>query len=135
MTNNNNKARSFRTDSFNKAFSHLPKEIQNQATEVFKKWQLDQSSLSMKPLNVTNGLVWSAEINSRYRTLAIRDKDNEGKACYIWFWAGSHEDYNNLLGQLKKTLPNQLAKARARYLKASTSVNDNHNNHNQKNRA
>lgn len=131
--NNNNKARSFRTDSFNKAFSHLPKEIQSQATEVFKKWQEDQSSISIKPLNATNNVVWSAEINSRYRALAIRDKDNEGKACYVWFWAGSHEDYNNLLGQLKKTIPTQLAKARARYLKTvQPVVNDNTMNHKNK---
>lgn len=113
---NNNKFRSFKTDSFNKIFTSLPKEIQSQATDVFKKWQQEPNSINMKPLNVTNGVVWSAEINSRYRALAIRDKDNDNKACYVWFWAGSHEDYNNMLGQLKKTLPTQLAKARKRYL-------------------
>lgn len=120
----NNKARSFKTDSFNKIFSGLPKDIQIQATDVFKKWRVDPSSINMKPLNVTNGVVWSAEINSRYRALAIRDKDSENKSCYVWFWAGSHEDYNNMLGQLKKTLPTQLAKARQRYL-SNRPQNDN----------
>jgi hypothetical protein len=30
-----------------------------------------------------------------YRALAVRDKDE-----VIWFWVGSHADYDDLLGRL-----------------------------------
>ncbi len=40
--------------------------------------------------------VWSARIGDHYRALAQKDSD-----VFVWFWIGTHEDYNNLLKQLR----------------------------------
>jgi len=39
-------------------------------------------------------------VNQRYRALAKKTKDENGKTAYIWFWIGSHEDYNNVIKKL-----------------------------------
>jgi hypothetical protein len=49
--------------------------------------------MQFKPL-VAN--VWSVRIGDHYRALARRDGD-----LIIWFWIGTHEDYNNLINQLR----------------------------------
>lgn len=89
--------KSLRFPSFNKAFDSLPKDIQELATEQFKKWKNDPQSLTIKPLDVSNGEVVSCQINYRYRALACKVKDKENNTTYVWFWAGSHEDYNKLV--------------------------------------
>lgn len=38
------------------------------------------------------GRFWSARIGIRYRALAVRDGDD-----LIWFWIGSHAEYDQLL--------------------------------------
>ena len=38
----------------------------------------------------------------KYETLMrIKDTDENGTSTYHWFWIGSHEDYNNILKNLK----------------------------------
>jgi hypothetical protein len=43
---------------------------------------------------------YSVEVTKRYRALCVLDNGPDGKgslqAC--WYWIGSHEDYNTLLG-------------------------------------
>ena len=89
-----------KTGSFNKLFDKLEKDIQKQATEAFEKWKIEPSHVGFKPLGISNGEVWSAQVNSRYRALAKKTKDENGKNAYIWFWIGSHEDYNNVIKKM-----------------------------------
>jgi hypothetical protein len=42
------------------------------------------------------GNVWSARIGDHYRALARRDRD-----LIVWFWIGTHEDYNDFVRQLR----------------------------------
>jgi hypothetical protein len=39
------------------------------------------------------GNVWSARIGDHYRALARCDEDT-----IVWFWMGTHEEYNNFIG-------------------------------------
>jgi hypothetical protein len=39
------------------------------------------------------GRFWSARIGAHYRALAV-----EGDDGLVWFWIGSHADYDRLLG-------------------------------------
>jgi hypothetical protein len=45
-------------------------------------------SLHFKPV----GLYWSVRIGRRHRALAVRDGDE-----LVWFWIGSHADYDQRL--------------------------------------
>ncbi|WP_445944940.1 ParE family toxin-like protein [Rhizobium sp. WSM1274] len=38
------------------------------------------------------GRFWSARVGTSWRALAVRDGDD-----IIWFWIGSHADYDKLL--------------------------------------
>lgn len=38
------------------------------------------------------GELWSVRVGAHYRALATEDDDG-----YVWFWIGSHDDYDRLL--------------------------------------
>ena len=94
-----------KTDTFNKLFSRLDKDIQEIAKESFLKWKDNPMSVHFKPLQQSNNTVYSAQVNSRFRALAKKTTEN-GKPSYVWFWIGSHEDYNNVLNRLKDVSKN-----------------------------
>jgi hypothetical protein len=49
--------------------------------------------MQFKPLRVN---VWSVRIGDHYRALALRDRE-----VIVWFWIGSHEEYNQFVKQLR----------------------------------
>jgi hypothetical protein len=44
-----------------------------------------------------HGPVYAARVGLHYRALAIRKPD-----YWLWFWIGTHADYDKLLAQLKR---------------------------------
>jgi hypothetical protein len=72
-------------------FDRLPAEVQASAREKYHFWQRDpfHPPLQFKPLL---GNVWSVRIGSSHRALARRNGD-----LVVWFWIGTHEEYNNLV--------------------------------------
>jgi hypothetical protein len=84
---------SFTVESFWKAYENLPKNVQKTADIKFRFWKKHpfHPSLKFKCVNVKSN-IWSVRITIDYRSLAVKD-DND----YIWYWIGSHEDYNNLV--------------------------------------
>ena len=75
---------------FWKQYETLPPQIQNLADKNFQLLKSDprHSSLHLKKI----GLLWSVRIGRQYRALG-RDKP----AGILWFWIGSHTEYNQLL--------------------------------------
>jgi hypothetical protein len=49
--------------------------------------------MRFKPLA---GNVWSVRIGDRYRALAQKHDE-----LIVWFWIGTHEEYNNFVRQLR----------------------------------
>jgi hypothetical protein len=43
-----------------------------------------------------DGNVWSVRIGDHYRAVAHKHSD-----VVVWFWIGTHEDYNNFVRQLR----------------------------------
>ena len=41
------------------------------------------------------GKLYSARIDSSYRALALKEKDN-----YIWLWIGNHDEYEKLINRM-----------------------------------
>lgn len=85
------------TDRFWKCYAKLPIAIKKRAKEVYRQFQKDPyyPNLHFKQIHSTR-LVFSVRITKDYRAVGII----QGKDI-IWFWVGSHSEYNELLKQLR----------------------------------
>jgi len=83
----------WRSKSFNECFVRLPAEVQRAATVNYNKLLANPQAVGLKIMPQTPGSfqIYSAQIGRAYRALAIKVS-----SYYIWYWIGSHEDYNNV---------------------------------------
>jgi len=74
----------------------LPPQVQAQARLAYQLFRRDPShpSLRFKQVHPTRP-IFSARVGIAYRALAARAGDD-----VIWFWIGSHADYDKLLARL-----------------------------------
>lgn len=84
------------TGSFWKLYANLPAIIKKQARDVFKSFQEDPyyPSLYFKRVHSSRP-IFSVRISKDYRAVGIL-QENE----IIWFWIGSHSEYDKLLGKM-----------------------------------
>ncbi len=84
------------TERFWKAFEKLPSYIQRKARETYQVWKQNpyQPSLQFKPIHPSKP-IYSVRIGIGWRAVGVKDNDT-----VVWFWIGSHEEYNNLISQL-----------------------------------
>jgi hypothetical protein len=82
-------------EDFWACFDALPKAIQKLARDKFHLWRDEpfHPSLQFKELLKD---VWSARINQNYRALGRRKAN-----LIVWFWIGTHAEYDQLLKRLK----------------------------------
>jgi len=81
---------------FCKAFSELPNQVQEQTREAYHQFKQDPWHPSLRFKQVHPELpIYSVRISRSYRAVDQRDEDT-----VIWFWVGSHADYDKLLSQL-----------------------------------
>jgi hypothetical protein len=73
---------------FWKAFEKLPASIQNLAREKYALWKRDPFHSSLHFEERRNGIC-VVRIGTGYRALGLREDDT-----VIWFWIGTHEEYN-----------------------------------------
>ncbi|MEW6533016.1 MAG: hypothetical protein AB1473_19455 [Thermodesulfobacteriota bacterium] len=88
--------KSVTTERFRKALAALPPDIQRQAREAYKLFKQNphHPSLRFKTIHPSKP-IYSIRINIDYRAVAIRDGDT-----VLWYWIGSHQDYEKLISQL-----------------------------------
>ena len=79
---------------FWECFNALPGDIQVRARESFRLWQQDafNRALHFKPLI---GDVWSVRLNQQYRALGRRSGN-----LIVWFWIGTHAEYDDFIKRL-----------------------------------
>lgn len=84
------------TASFRKCFGSLPLRIQARARRAYQQFSDDPShpSLNYKQVHSSRP-IFSARVSLGYGALAIRDEDT-----WVWFWIGSHADYDQLLARI-----------------------------------
>jgi hypothetical protein len=84
------------TIQFRKMFALLPLQIQEQARNAYRQFQQDPNypSLRFKKIHPTLP-IYFVRINKDYRAVGQLEKDT-----VIWFWIGSHAEYDTLLSQL-----------------------------------
>jgi hypothetical protein len=62
---------------------------------AYELWSSDprHPSLHFKPMPSAGEGVWSVRIGIHWRALGVREGED-----MIWFWMGSHADYDGLIG-------------------------------------
>jgi len=78
------------SSKFWKAYHDLPSDIQKLAAKQYRLWVRDKSHPSLQFKKVHD--YWSCRVTDSYRALAIVDGDTA-----IWFWIGSHSNYELLI--------------------------------------
>ena len=84
------------TERFRKTYAQLPEHIRRRAREAYRLFRDNpmHPSLRFKQVHATRP-IYSARVGLGYRALAVRDGD-----VVIWFWIGTHADYDRLLRAL-----------------------------------
>jgi len=84
------------TKRFRSCFKRLPPDVQQQAREAYKRWIENPShpALRFKPVHPTEPIL-SVRVSLHYRALGVREDDS-----MIWFWIGSHAEYDRLLASM-----------------------------------
>ena len=88
--------RSRTTRRFRRAFSHLPEPIKERAREAYQRFveNPNHPGLRFKRIHPTEP-IYSARVTKDYRTLGLLEDDT-----IIWFWIGTHADYDELISRL-----------------------------------
>lgn len=88
--------RSVTTTRFRKAFQQLPDPIQMKAKQAYELWQKKprHPSLHFKKIKSSN-FAYSVRIDLDYRAIGARKEDT-----IIWFWIGSHDNYEKMIEAL-----------------------------------
>ncbi len=84
------------TSRFWRCFERLPVEIQRRAETAYRIWRADpyHRSLDFKQVHASRP-IYSVRIGLHWRALGVRDGDT-----LVWFWIGSHAEYDALLTHL-----------------------------------
>jgi hypothetical protein len=84
------------TTEFRQLFAKLPEIIQAQTRKAYRQFKQDPSYPSLRFKKVHPTLpIYSARINRDYRAVGQLVEDTA-----IWFWIGSHAEYDRTLAQL-----------------------------------
>ena len=73
---------------FWKSFEKLPAEAQDLARKKYALWRKDPFHPSLG-FEERRNRICVVRIGNRYRALGLRDGE-----MVVWFWIGTHEDYN-----------------------------------------
>ena len=79
------------TPRFWQYYRQLPEEIQRLADRCYEALRQDPYHPSLHFKKV--GRFWSVRIGLHYRALAVEDESD-----VVWFWIGTHTDYDKLIG-------------------------------------
>jgi hypothetical protein len=79
------------SSKFWECYRALPHAIQQLADQSFERLKQDPHYPSLHFKNT--GRYWSARVGISHRALAV-----EGDDGLVWFWIGTHAEYDRLLG-------------------------------------
>ncbi len=82
----------YASSQFWQCFENLPQHIQKRARKNYERLKINPQHPALHYKLVCNGRYRSVRIGLQYRALAI-----EVKKGMLWFWIGSHADYDKLL--------------------------------------
>ncbi|NER29408.1 MAG: hypothetical protein F6J89_17720 [Symploca sp. SIO1C4] len=84
------------TSQFRQAFGNLPEKVKQQTRETYRQFKQNPNHPSLRFKKVHPELpIYSARVSKNYRAVGQLDGDT-----VIWFWVGSHTEYDKLISQL-----------------------------------
>lgn len=78
------------TEDFWECYSALPEMVRQQADKSFELLKRDQQHPSLHFKKI--GSFYSVRVGLSFRALAVKDGER-----MVWFWVGSHADYDKLI--------------------------------------
>jgi hypothetical protein len=82
-----------RSKSFVDLLAELSPEVAEQAKEACRVWSKNQSHPGLRFKKIQNLQdVWSVRVSRNYRAVGAKDGNT-----IVWFWIGSHAEYDQLL--------------------------------------
>jgi hypothetical protein len=89
--------RSRTSKRFRTELDHLPRSVRRQARRAYERFAVNphHSSLQFRQVHAVLP-VYSARVGLQYRAVGLVDGDE-----VVWFWIGTHADYDALLAQLR----------------------------------
>ncbi|MGZ3862082.1 MAG: ParE family toxin-like protein [Bacteroidia bacterium] len=88
--------RSVTTARFRKTFSLLPDHVKESTRNAYAKWKKNPSHPSLQFKLIHNSQpIYSVRISLSYRALGVKQGNT-----YVWFWIGSHAEYDKLIATL-----------------------------------
>lgn len=75
---------------FWQGYRELPPEIQTLSVKQYRLWRQDPRHPSLHFKKV--GTYWSCRVTDAYRALAVVEGDTA-----LWFWIGTHREYERLI--------------------------------------
>lgn len=89
------------TERFREALGRLPEAVQRRARAAYRLFRQDPAHPSLRfKLVHSSRPIYSARVGLAYRALAVRHGDD-----VVWFWIGSHGDYERLIDSLGRSGP------------------------------
>lgn len=87
------------TKRFRESFELLPLHIQKSTERAYIKWKVNPQHPGLQFKKIYNALpLFSVRISLGYRAPGIK----EGNTI-VWFWIGSHTEYDQLITGIKNT--------------------------------
>ena len=88
--------KSITTSQFWKLYEALPPEVQRRADRAYELWQINPHAHSLYFKRVGQQRpIYSVRIGRGYRALGLLEGD-----AILWFWIGTHDEYEHLLKRL-----------------------------------
>ena len=80
------------TPRFWSCYRQLPEDVQRLADRCYELLRQDPQRPSLRFRKI--GRFWSVRVGLHYRALAV-----EHESDLVWFWIGSHAEYDQLVGR------------------------------------
>lgn len=85
--------RSQATRRFWRFYAYLPRSLQQRARKAYRLWRADPSHPSLQFKRVDDQeSIYSVRITENFRALGLLEGDT-----VIWYWIGSHDEYERLI--------------------------------------
>jgi len=86
------------TDAFWKAYRNLPDQVQQRARTAYRIWRENPGhpSLQFKQIHSTEP-IYSVRIGLGRRAVGVRSGET-----IVWYWIGSHADYDTLISLFRR---------------------------------
>ena len=90
--------KSVTTQRFRDAFKLLPKQVQRSGRRAYRRFQRDPAHPALHFKRIHAGRdIYSVRVSLGYRALGTMHGDE-----LVWFWIGTHADYDQLVARLRR---------------------------------